>query len=87
LGASAGNITFTLSKDFVILAVVAIIIAFPVAWWATDKWLQDFSYRTDINWSIYAAAGLVTILLSIVTVAFQAVKAAIANPVKSLRTE
>ena len=87
LGASAGNITFTLSKDFVILAVVAIIIAFPVAWWATNKWLQDFSYRTNINWSIYVAAGLVTILLSIITVAFQAVKAAIANPVKSLRTE
>jgi putative ABC transport system permease protein len=76
-----------LSKDFVILAIVAIVIAFPVAWWATNKWLQDFSYRTNINWSIYVAAGLVTILLSIITVAVQAIKAAIANPVKSLRTE
>jgi putative ABC transport system permease protein len=87
LGASARNITIALSKDFVVLAIVAIVIAFPVAWWATNKWLQDFSYRTDINWSIYVAAGLVTILLSIITVAFQAIKAAIANPVKSLRTE
>jgi putative ABC transport system permease protein len=87
LGASARNITVALSKDFVGLAIVAIVIAFPVAWWATNKWLQDFSYRTDINWSIYVAAGLVTMLLTIITVAFQAIKAAIANPVKSLRTE
>jgi putative ABC transport system permease protein len=87
LGASARNITIALSKDFVVLAIVAIVIAFPVAWWATNKWLQDFSYRTDINWSIYVAAALVTILLSVITVAFQAIRAAIANPVKSLRTE
>jgi len=65
LGASVRNITFALSRDFVILAIVAIVIAFPVAWWATNKWLQDFSYRTDINWSIYVAAGLVTILLTL----------------------
>jgi len=87
LGASAGNITVALSKDFVGLAIVAIVIAFPVAWWATHKWLQDFSYRTDINWSIYVGAGLGTLLLTMITVAFQAIKAAIANPVKSLRTE
>jgi putative ABC transport system permease protein len=87
LGASARTITIALSKDFVGLAIVAIVIALPIAWWATNKWLQDFSYRTDINWSIYVAAGLVTILLSIITVAFQAIKAARANPVKSLRTE
>jgi len=87
LGASVRNITFALSKDFVILAIVAIVIAFPVAWWATNKWLQDFSYRTNINWSIYVASALVTILLSIITVAFQAIKSASANPVKSLRTE
>ena len=87
LGASARNITIALSKDFVGLAIVAIVISFPVAWWATNKWLQDFSYRADIDWRIYVAAGLVTILLSIITVAFQAIKAARANPVKSLRTE
>jgi len=87
LGASARTIAIALSKDFVGLAIVAIAIALPIAWWATNKWLQDFSYRTDINWSIYVAAGLVTILLSVITVAFQAIKAAMANPVKSLRTE
>jgi putative ABC transport system permease protein len=87
LGASAKSITIALSKDFVRLSIVAIVIAIPVAWWATNKWLQDFSYRTDINWSIYVAAALVTILLSVVTVCFQAIKAAMANPVKSLRTE
>jgi putative ABC transport system permease protein len=87
LGASARSITIDLSKDFVRLAIVAIVIAIPIAWWATNKWLQDFSYRADINWSIYVATALVTILLSVVTVCFQAVRAAIANPVKSLRTE
>ena len=87
LGASARSITIALSKDFVRLAVVAIVIAIPVAWWATNKWLQDFSYRATINWSIYVTAALVTILLSVVTVCFQATKAAMANPVKSLRTE
>src|SRR5689334_642854 len=87
LGASAGNITVALSKDFVRLSIVAIMIAIPVAWWATNKWLQDFNYRTDISWTIYVAAALATILLSVVTVCFQAIKAAMANPVKSLRTE
>ena len=87
LGASARSIIISLSKDFVRLAIVAIVIAIPVAWWATNKWLQDFSYRADINWSIYVAAALVTILLSVATVCFQAIKAAITNPVKSLRTE
>jgi putative ABC transport system permease protein len=87
LGASARDITIALSKDFVGLAIVAIVIAFPVAWWATNKWLEDFSYRTDIKWSTYVIAGLATILLTIITVCFQAIKAAIANPVKSLRTE
>jgi len=87
LGASVKSITIALSKDFVRLAIVAIVIAIPVAWWATNKWLQDFSYRANINWSLYVAAALMTILLSIVTVCFQAIKAAITNPVKSLRTE
>jgi putative ABC transport system permease protein len=87
LGASVSNIIIALSKDFVLLAIVAIVIAVPAAWWATNKWLQDFSYRTDINWTIYVAAAFLTILLSVVTVCFQAIKAAIANPVKALRTE
>ena len=87
LGASVGNIIFDLSKDFIRLTIIAIVIALPIAWWATAKWLQDFSYRTDINWSIYVIAGLITILFTVVTVSIQAMKAAIANPVKSLRME
>ncbi len=87
LGASVSNIVFALSKDFIWLALVAIVIAFPVAWWAMTKWLQDFTYRTDINWSIYFVSGAVTLLLAFVTVSIHAIKAAIANPVKSLRTE
>lgn len=87
LGASVSNIVIVLSGDFVKLAAIAIIIAFPVAWWAMTKWLQDFIYRTNMNWSIYLIAGAFTMLLAIATVSFQAIKAAIANPVKSLRTE
>jgi len=87
LGASVSNIIIALSKDFARLIIIAMLIALPVAWWATAKWLQEFSYRTDINWSIYLIAGVITILLTVVTVSFQAIKAAIANPVKSLRTE
>lgn len=87
LGASVTNIVIALSKDFIKLAAVAIIIAFPVAWWAMTKWLEDFTYRTNMSWGIYLAAGAITILLAIVTVSVHAIKAAIANPVKSLRTE
>jgi putative ABC transport system permease protein len=87
LGASVKSIIISLSRDFIRLTMIAIIIALPVAWWATAKWLQDFSYRTNINWSIYVVAAVATILLSMITVAFQAIKAAVANPVKSLRTE
>jgi len=87
LGASTGNIAMTLSKDFIQLTAIAIVIAFPIAWWATTKWLQDFSYRTNVNWSIYVLVGVITIALTIATVSLRAVKAALANPVKSLRTE
>jgi putative ABC transport system permease protein len=87
LGASVTNIVISLSKDFVKLAAVAIIIAFPVAWWAMTKWLEDFTYRTNMSWGIYLAAGAITILLAILTVSVHAIKAAITNPVKSLRTE
>ena len=60
---------------------------YVLAWWATTKWLQDFSYRADVNWSIYVIAAIITILFTVITVSFQAIKVAIANPVKSLRTE
>ena len=87
LGASVSNIVIALSKDFILLTCIAIVIAIPAAWWASAKWLQDFSYRTTITWNVFAMAALATILLAIITVSFQAIKAAIANPVKSLRTE
>lgn len=87
LGASVGNIVVSLSKDFIGLTVIAIIIAFPVAWWATTKWLQDFAYRIDMSWKIYIIAGAMTIMLAIITICLRVIRAAMANPVKSLRTE
>ena len=87
LGASILGITSLLAKDFLKLVIVAIVIASPIAWWAMNKWLADFAYRIDIQWWMFAAAGLAAILVAFVTVSFQSVKAALANPVKSLRSE
>jgi len=87
LGASVSNILLLLSKDFVKLVVIASVIAFPVAWWVMNKWLQDFSYRISISWWIFVIAGATALLVALLTVSFQAIKAAVANPVKSLRTE
>jgi putative ABC transport system permease protein len=87
LGASVSGITTMLSKDFVKLIVIAFVIASPIAWWAMNRWLQDFVYRINISWTFFAVAGLAALLISLLTVSFQAIKAAIANPVKSLRTE
>ena len=87
LGATAGNITAMLSKDFVKLVFIAILIASPIAFWAMNKWIQNFAYRIEITWWIFIAAGLITLIIALVTVSFQAIKAAVANPVKSLRTE
>ena len=87
LGASVFNITKLLSLDFVKLVVVSIIIATPVAWYAMNKWLQYYTYRINISWRIFLIAGLLAIAIAIATVSFQSIKAAIANPVKSLRME
>ncbi|MES1218967.1 MAG: FtsX-like permease family protein [Bacteroidota bacterium] len=87
LGASVTNIAGLLSKDFVKLVFISICIASPIAWWVTNKWIMDFAYRAVIGWWIFALAGIIALLIAVVTVSFQAVKAAIANPVKSLRTE
>ena len=87
LGASVTGIVQLLSKEFLKLVAVAIIIATPVAWWAMSKWLQAFAYRIDISWWMFALTGFIAILIALLTVSFQAIKAAIANPVKSLRTE
>jgi ABC-type antimicrobial peptide transport system permease subunit len=87
LGASVPGIAGLLSKDFLRLVVFSCLIAFPVAWWAMHIWLQDYQYRVNIQWWVFAAAGILSVLIALATVSFQAVKAAIANPVKSLRTE
>lgn len=87
LGATVTGITRLLSKDFLKLVLVAFVIAVPIAYWLMQKWLLDFAYRTEINWWVFALAGLAAVLIALITVSFQAIKAAIANPVKSLRTE
>jgi putative ABC transport system permease protein len=87
LGASVAGITAMLSKDFIKLVVIAAFIAWPLAWWGMNKWLQDFAYRTNIGWWVFALAGVSAIVIALLTVSFQAIKAASANPVKSLRTE
>ncbi|MES1222113.1 MAG: FtsX-like permease family protein, partial [Bacteroidota bacterium] len=87
LGASVSTIVVMLSKDFAKLVLVSAILAFPVAWWAMHSWLQNFAYRINIGWWIFIVAGFLALLIAIITVSFQAIKAAIANPVKSLRTE
>jgi putative ABC transport system permease protein len=87
LGASVVGIVTMLSKDFAKLVLIASLIAFPVAWWSMNKWLKSFAYRISISWRVFVIAGLITLLIALLTVSFQAIKAAIANPVKSLRTE
>ncbi len=87
LGASVTTITTLLSKDFLKLVLIAIVIAVPVSWYFMGKWLADFAYRITISWWMFAAAGSITLLIALLTVSYQAIKAARANPVKSLRTE
>lgn len=87
LGASVNGIVQLLSKDFLKLVLIAFIIAAPLAWWFMHKWLQDFAYRISIGWWIFLVAGLIAMLIAVFTVSFQAIRAAIANPVNSLRTE
>ena len=87
LGASVTDITQLLSRDFAMLVLIAAVIAFPVAWYAMHSWLQDYAYRININWWVFVIAGLAAMLIALVTVSFQAIKAAVSNPVKSLRSE
>ncbi len=87
LGASVSGIATMLSKDFVKLVVIAIFIASPIAWWSMNKWLAEYNYKINISIWIFVVAGLLSVLIAIVTVSFQAIKAAVANPVKSLRSE
>ncbi len=87
LGSSVAGVIALLSKDFLKLVFLAAIIAFPVAWLLMNKWLEDFAYRVKISWWVFALAGMIALLIALITVSFQAIKTAIANPVKSLRTE
>ncbi len=87
LGASVGDIVAMLSKDFAKLVLIASVIAFPVSWWAMNQWLQSFAYRVQVSFWVFIVAGLAAIIIALLTVSFQAIKAAIANPVKSLRSE
>ncbi len=87
LGASVGSIITLLSKDFLKLVLIAIVIASPIAWYAMNRWLQDFAYKIDMEWWVFAGAGLLAVGIALLTVSFQSVKAALMNPVKSLRSE
>ena len=86
LGASAINITALISKDFLKLVFFSMLIASPIAWWAAHQWLQDFAYRTPLKWWVFALAGLSAVVIALITVSFQAIKAATANPVNALRS-
>jgi len=87
LGASVAGIVQLLSKEYVYLIIIALLIATPVAWWAMNKWLQNFAYRIQIEWWMFLLSGCIAVVLALITVSFRAIKAARANPVKSLRTE
>jgi putative ABC transport system permease protein len=87
LGASVAGVTGMLAKDFVKLVAIAVIIATPMGWYAMNKWLQDFAYRTSIGVWVFLAAGAIAIAIALITVSSQAIRAALANPVKSLKTE
>ncbi len=87
LGASVSSIVVLFSKDFILLILVAFVLATPVAWYVMHRWLENFAYRTYISWWIFASSGLISVLIALGTISFQAVKAAATNPVNSLRAE
>jgi ABC-type antimicrobial peptide transport system permease subunit len=87
LGATVGNIFALVSKEFVRPVIIAFFIAVPIAWWTMDSWLRDYSHRVSIHWWVFAIAGIIAFVITICTVSFQSIKAAISNPIKSLRTE
>ena len=87
LGAGITNITTLLTKDFIVLVLISLFIAIPVAWWAMSNWLQDFVYRISLSWDVFAISGALAIGIALITVSFQSIKAALANPVNSLKEE
>jgi putative ABC transport system permease protein len=87
LGATVTNLVFLLSRDFLKLVLIANGLAFPLAWYMMDKWLQDFTYKTQISWTVFAISGVIAVLIALFTVSFQSIRAALMNPVKSLKSE
>ena len=87
LGASVGSVVTILSGDFLRLVFIALLISIPLAWMAADRWLQNYPYRITLNWITFAIAALLVTLIALLTISFQSIKAAFANPAKSLRTE
>ena len=87
LGASVNNLVQMLSLNFLVLVGVASLLAFPIAWWAMNSWLRGFEYRINMSWWIFLLAGSIAAIIAFATISFQTIKAAIANPVKSLRSE
>ena len=87
LGASVANVAALLSKDFLRLVLIAIVIASPLAWYIMNQWLQNFAYKVDVSWWMFAVTGGLAVFIALATVSFQAIKSALANPVKSLRPD
>jgi putative ABC transport system permease protein len=87
LGASVGNLVALLSRDFLKLVLLAILLSLPLAWYAMHAWLEEFAYKIDLSWGVFALIALAAIGIALLTVGFQSIKAALRNPVKSLRTE
>jgi len=87
LGAAVTRIMILVSKEFIVLISIAFVIAVPVAYYFVDKWLENFAYRANIGWWMFALAGALVITIALITMSLQSIKAALANPVKSLRTE
>src|SRR5262249_17804725 len=87
LGAAVSGIFMLISRQFLVLIVIAFVLAVPLAYYVIGQWLRDFAYRASMDWWIYSLPGLITIVMALVTLGFQSIKAALANPVKSLRTE
>ncbi len=87
LGASVENVLMLVVREFILLVVIAFVISIPVTWWAMDKWLEDFAYRVNLSWWVFAAAGAAAVMIALLTISFQSLKAAFSNPLKSLRSE
>jgi ABC-type antimicrobial peptide transport system permease subunit len=87
LGATVTNIVSLLSKEFIYMVLISILVAFPIAWMAMNKWLENFAYRINIAWWIFLTAAVIALAIAIITVSFQAIKAALTSPAKSLKTE